>query len=173
MKTNLVFDFTYEHSINKVMHPCQHIFDFYSGTSKNRLGTLVCHKSETKIRPNYEGSVLAIDFLEVTNKNQGFGTKVLKFAEEYSKQIGCKGFLTLKADGSYMPEKIPHIFYRKFGFSTLEKNTDKKLDTFIKQKTNATIHDFPCLLMHYPPSTDTKTSLLKKIVPVNEQTVCE
>lgn len=163
MKTNPVLDFVYEHSVNKIMHPCQHVFDFYSDTGKNKLGTLVCHKSELQLRPNYDGNVLAIDFLEVTNKNQGFGTKVLKFAEEYSKQIGCKGFMTLKADGSYMPERIPHIFYRKFGFSTLDKGADKKLDKFIKKKVNATIKDFPCLLMHFPVP-DKKTNGLKRIL---------
>lgn len=150
MKVNSVLDFGYKHSVNKVMHPNQHIFVFYSDTDKSEIGTLVCHKSDLPLRPNYDGKVLAIDFLEVTNKNQNLGTKILKFAEDYSKRIGCKGFMTLKADGSYTPERIPHIFYRKFGFSTLEKRVDKKLDRFIKLKTNATTNDFPCLLMHYP-----------------------
>ncbi len=150
MKTNCILDFSYKYSANKIMHPTQHIFDFYSVKDNAKLGTLVCHKSELQIRPNYDGKVLAIDFLEVTNRNQGLGTKILKFAEEYSKQIGCKGYMTVKADGTFMPERIPHIFYRKYGFSTLEKKTDKKLDKFIRQKTNATKKDFPCLLMHYP-----------------------
>ena len=163
MKTHRILDFTYKHSVNKVMHPQQHIFDFYSNGDKLKLGTLVCHKSEIQIRPNYDGNVLAIDFLEVTNKNQGFGTKILKFAEEYSNQIGCKGYMTLKADGSYMPERIPHIFYRKFGFTALEKHTDKRLDKFIKRKTNATINDFTSLLMHYP-KPDKKPSILKRIL---------
>ena len=112
---------------------------------------MVCHKSELPLRPNYENSVLAIDFLEVTTKNKGIGTKILKFAENYSKQIGCNGYLTIKADGSFMPKKIPHIFYRKFGFSTFDKKFDIKLDKFIAQNTYATTNDFPCLLMHYPP----------------------
>lgn len=133
------------------MHPNQDIFDIYDLDKKNKLGILVCHKSELPLRPNYEKPVLAIDFLEVTTKNKGIGTKILKFAEEYSKQIGCNGYLTIKADGSFVPQKIPHIFYRKFGFSTFDKKTDKKLDKFIAQNTCATFKDFPCLLMHYPP----------------------
>lgn len=152
MKTNSILGFAYEHSINKVMNPNQHIFDIYSVVGKNKLGTLVCHKSEAQIRPNYDGSVLAIDFLEVTDKNKGTGTKILKFAEEYSNEIGCKGFMSLKADPFFMPEKIPHLFYRKFGFSTLDKKTDKQLDKFIKHNANATSKDFPCMLMHYPPA---------------------
>ena len=62
--------------------------------------------------------------------------------------------MTLKADGSYMPQKIPHIFYRKFGFSTFDKKTDKNLDKFIANNLNATSNDFPCLLMHYPPQSE-------------------
>jgi len=150
MKAIPICDFTYRHTVNNIMRPSQHIFDFYSDVDKRKIGTLVCHISELNIRPNYDNSVLAIDFLEVTDKNHGVGTKILKFAKEYSQQIGCKGFMTLKADSSYMPERIPHIFYRKFGFSTLDKRTDRQLDKFVKRKSNATKKDFPCLLMHYP-----------------------
>ena len=163
MKVNVNPNFFYKHSINKVMQPCMHIFDFFN-TNNNKIGTLVCHKSERKLRPNYNDSVLAIDFLEVTQKNQGYGTKILEFAKEYSKQIGCNGFLTLKADVSYMHERIPHIFYRKFGFSSFDKSIDKKLDKFIQQKKDATLKDFPCLLMHYPPMADNKAFDLKKIL---------
>ena len=163
MKISPVFAFTYKHSVNKVMHPNQHVFEFYSNIDKNKLGTLVCHKSELKIRPDYDGMVLAIDFIETRNKNQGWGTRILEFAKKYSKQIGCNGFMTLKADGSYTPKRIPHIFYRKFGFSTLESNTDKELDRFIKKGENATIKDFPCLLMHFP-AQDKKPTFLERIL---------
>ncbi len=151
MKTIPVSDLTYKHSVNKIMHPPQHIFDFYSEANNNKIGTLVCHKSVLPIRPNYNGSVLAIDYIQVADKNAGIGTKILNFAQEYSQQIGCKGFMTLKADTSYMPEKVPHIFYRKFGFSSFDKKTDKELDKFIRLRKFATRKDFPCLLMHYPP----------------------
>ena len=162
MKINSSFNFLYEHNVNKVMHPNQDVFDIYDLDKKNKLGTLVCHKSELPLRPNYGDSVLAIDFLEVTSQNNGLGSKILKFAEEYSKQIGCNGYLTLKADGSFMPQKVPHIFYRKFGLSTFDKKTDKKLDEFIIKNSNATSKDFPCLLMHYPPQPD-KTSKFMQI----------
>ena len=127
-----------------------------------RLGTLVCHKSELPLRPDYENSVLAIDFLEVTTKNEGLGTKILKFAEDYSKQVGCDGYLTIKADGSFMPERIPHIFYRKYGFTTLDKYNDMKLDKFIKKGCNATTKDFPCMLMHYPPQPKDNMTFIQK-----------
>ena len=164
-----ILGLSYKHSVNNVMHPAQHVFDFYSDKDKIKAGTLVCHKSEIKLRPNYDKPVLAIDFLEVTNKAQGIGTKILKFAEEFSRKSGCNGFMTLKSDVSFMPEKIPHTFYRKFGFSTLEKKTDKKLDMFIRQNKDATHKDFPCLLMHYPPMAEKNSFSLKNIALLLKQ----
>ena len=161
MKINSSFNFVYEHKINKVMHPKQHIFDIFSLDKTKKLGILVCHKSELPIRPNYDGNVLAIDYLEVSTKNKGLGTQILKFAENYSKEIGCNGYMTLKSDCSYTPERIPHTFYRKFGFSTFDKDIDNKLDKLIRLKLNATSSDFPCLLMHYPPKPE-KISGFKK-----------
>ncbi len=161
MKINSSLNFTIEHTINKVMRPQQHIFDIYSLDKTKKLGTLVCHKSDLPLRPNYDGSVLAIDYLEVSTKNKGLGTQILKFTKNYSKEIGCNGYMTLKSDSSHTPEKIPHIFYRKFGFSTFDKDIDNKLDKFIRLKQNATSQDFPCLLMHYPPKPE-KISVFKR-----------
>lgn len=163
MKISSVIDVVYEHTVNNMMHPKQDIFSFFKPDKSQNIATLVCHKSELPLRPNYEKPVLAIDFLEVKQEGEGIGTKILKFAEEYSKQIGCNGYLILKADGSYMPQKIPHLFYRKFGFSTLDERTDKKLDKFIAINKNATIKDFPCLLMHYPPQPQESSSFLQKV----------
>ena len=155
-------DFVFKHSVNRVMQPNQHIFEMYSEDKSKKLGTLVCHKSELPLRPNYDGSVLAIDFLLVNDRNKGTGTKILKFAEDLSRQMGCKGYMTLKADGSYTPNSVPHIFYRKFGFSAFDKKTDKKFDKFIRQNRQATWRDFPNLLMHYPPAPQ-KHSFFKEM----------
>lgn len=151
MKIDSSFNFVFKHTVNKVMHPNQDVFKIYNLDKSKRLGTLVCHKSELQLRPDYDKSVLVVDFLQVNAQNQGIGTKILKFAEEYSKQVGCSGYLTLKADVSFLPHRIPHIFYRKFGFSTFNRSIDAKMDKFISKKLNATMYDFPCLLMHYPP----------------------
>ena len=161
MTTIPKLEFEYKYFCNDIMHPSQNIFDFYSRLDKRKLGTLVCHKTEIPIRPNYNDAVLAIDFLEVTEKNKGIGTKILKFAEQYSKKIGCNGFMTLKADGFLSPNRVPHTFYRKYGFSSFDKKTDKKLDMFIKQNVPATKNDFSCLIMHYPPKS--KKSLKNKM----------
>ena len=142
----------YKHSINKSTHPNLHIFNIYAKKNRaQKVGTFVCHKSEIPLRPGYNGSVLAIDYLEVNITNSGYGTKILKFAQQYSQKLGCKGYMILKADGSFNPKRIPHLFYRKFGFSSFDKKTDRKLDEFIRRNKNATSEDFSTLLMHYPP----------------------
>ncbi|MBP3821394.1 GNAT family N-acetyltransferase [bacterium] len=169
MKIDSESKFAYKYTVNKIMHPAQNIFDIYDINTSKKVGTLVCHKTELPLRPNCNNSVLAIDFLEVSSKNKGIGTKILKFAEEYSKHIGCNGFLIVKADGSFTPQRIPHIFYRKFGFSTFDKRTDIKLDKFIKENRSATKKDFPCLIMHYPPKTPKSTKFIKKIVKIIER----
>ena len=160
---NMFHNFIYEHSINSTMRPAQHIFNFYSPSDKSRVAKLVCHKSDVPIRPNYNNPVLAIDYLVVNDTNKGNGTKILKFAEEYSKKRGCNGFMTLQSDVGFTPQRIPHIFYRKFGFTTLDKKTDRRLDRFIKRNKDATWRDFPNMLMHYPPIADKKQSLVNKL----------
>lgn len=169
MEQVLLSKLTYKYSVNKLTNPPLHIFNVYSADNTRKIGTLVCHKSGIPLRPGYKGSVLAIDYLEVTETDKGAGSTILKFAHEYSQKIGCKGYMTLKADGSFTPKKIPHLFYRKFGFSSFDPKTDKKLDTFIHQNKNATSVDFPSLLMHYPPQDKTESrkfvlkNLLKKL----------
>ena len=166
MEQILLSNLTYKHSVNKLTHPHLHIFNIYAENKMQKIGTFVCHKSGIPLRPGYKGSVLAIDYLEVTETDKGAGSTILKFAHEYSQKIGCKGYMTLKADGSFTPKKIPHLFYRKFGFSSFDPKTDKKLDTFIHQNKNATSVDFPSLLMHYPPQdkTESRKFVLKNLL---------
>ena len=161
MKVNPNLEFLYIHSTNNSMWQTREVFDFFSKESKEKIGTLVCHKTKSEFRPDYKGSILAVDFLVTAEHNKGHGKKILKFAEEYSRQVGCNGYMSLKSDVSYTPQSIPHLFYRKYGFSTLDKSADKKMDRFIKQNKPATYKDFPCLLMHYPPAAEKENLLIK------------
>lgn len=94
---------------------------------------------------------LYIWMLSSNCSGKGFGTAMLDFAIKYSKQIGCKGNLHLSSDVSFMPNRIPHIFYRKFGMSTKSASLDKKIDQFIAKGKNATYRDFDNVNMYYPP----------------------
>lgn len=80
-----------------------------------------------------------------------YGSKMLDFARNYSKKIGCNGYIHLSSDGCYNPHRMPHIFYRKYGMSTKSARIDKKLDKFIAQGKNATYKDFNTEEMFYPP----------------------
>ena len=74
---------------------------------------------------------------------------MLDFAKKIAEKSGCNGSVVLKADESFSPQKIPHLFYRKNGFTTLDKKIDQKMDTFIKKGKTATYKDFPSLVMYY------------------------
>ena len=80
---------------------------------------------------------------------------MINFAKNYSKQVGCNGYIILKATSIKNESYSPCIFYRKENFSTLDKKIDKKLDYFIKKKLFATQKDFPSMLMFYPPKEKT------------------
>lgn len=141
---------TYIHSKNNVMHPSQDVFEIYNADKTVKMGELVCHKTNAVSRPDYEGPILAIDYLKSNIPNKGLGRAIINFAQKLSAEMGCQGYMVLKADSTFDKEKIPHIFYKKLGFSTFDKKIDKQMDKFIKQNKPATIKDFPCILMHYP-----------------------
>ncbi len=106
---------------------------------------------------------LYVWFLGSNCSGKGFGTAMLDFAIKYSKQIGCKGNLHLSSDVSFMPNRIPHIFYRKFGMSTKSASIDKKIDQFITKGKNATYKDFDTIDMYYPPIEHTKDKIQSTI----------
>lgn len=156
--------FSYNHSVNTVMHPQQDIFEFYSGEPNNKIGTLVCHKSNMNFRPDYKGPVLAIDFLETTVHDRGDGSKIIKFAENYSKETGCNGYMVLKTDSTFTPERTPHTFYRKMGFTTRNRKIDRKLDRLLRKNKSAKFGDFHSMLMVYPALPQKEGGFFKKII---------
>lgn len=94
---------------------------------------------------------LYVQYLFSIPQNSGFGTAMLDFARIYSKQIGCGGYIHLSADNAYMPNRVPHPFYKKYGMNTGIPKIDKKIDRFIKKDKDATHNDFKMITMYYPP----------------------
>lgn len=90
-------------------------------------------------------------------RRNGLGTKTLDFAQAYSKKVGCKGNFHLIASVGYMPNEVPHIFYRKYDMNTNDASVNKKMDKFIKKGRNATYLDFGNINMFYPPIKNPKT----------------
>jgi len=84
-------------------------------------------------------------------RKQGLGKKLLQYATKMSEELGCGGRIFLGADPQFIPNEVPHIFYRKFGMNTESENVNNKLDKFIKEGKQATIKDFHKIKMYYPP----------------------
>ena len=113
--------------------------------------------------PDYDGNILMITKIESFEKNQGIGKGMIDFAKNYSKQNGFNGEIVLFADCSFTPKRVPHLFYRKQGFTTLSKVKDFKMDMFIKKNKDATWDDFPSMLMCYSPSLQKEKPFSQKI----------
>ena len=89
-------------------------------------------------------------------ENQGFGTAMLNFAQSLSKKLGCGGNFHLTATDGWMPNRVPHVFYRKYGMTSGNKKIDKKLDKFIKKHKDATHYDFQEMDMYFIPELQNK-----------------
>ncbi|MBD5401444.1 hypothetical protein HDR58_01400 [bacterium] len=94
---------------------------------------------------------LYIWFIKSNCSGNGFGADLLRFAKRYSKAIGCNGFFHLSSDVGFLPNRVPHIFYRKQGMNTMNPDINSKLDKFIRKGKDATYKDFPTIDMYYPP----------------------
>lgn len=81
----------------------------------------------------------------------GFGTALLDFARIYSKKLGCNGYFHLTSDISFMPHRIPHPFFIKYGMNTGIPKIDKKIARFMKRGKNLTYKNFKNVEMYYPP----------------------
>ena len=107
---------------------------------------------------------LYVWILKSSSSGLGLGSSLLNFAKIYSKKIGCNGFIHLTAETSYSPNRVPHIFYRKFGMSTLNSNVDKRLDNFIRLGKYATSHDFETTDMFFPPIKHERKNIFVKLL---------
>ena len=107
----------------------------------NIVGTMY-----TSIRKDF----MFIDELHIAkeSRGKGFGTKFLDFAQKLSKNLGCNGDLAVLAAPLEDSDFAPHIFYRKYGFTTKNKNILEFIDYCIK---NGLKMDklFPPVYMNY------------------------
>lgn len=151
----------YRNPIESLNRPRQEVYTAISTNGDKNWGILVLHKSKMQHREDYNGCTLAIDYIESKNKHKGLGKAMIEFAKKYSKQNGCNGYIVLRADSSINKNQVPHIFYRKQNFTTLDKKIDEKIDLFIKNKQDGTSKDFSTQIMHFPPPQ--KQSFINKI----------
>lgn len=110
-------------------------------------------KISTEMRNRYQEE-LWIDalILNSNQRNQGIGTKILKFAENLSKQMGLNGRLGVRAATlDFTSDTPPHKFYRKFGFGSDDKKMNKFIDEFIECDEKLDFLKMPPVEMHYTP----------------------
>ncbi len=90
--------------------------------------------------------------MRLHHRNQGFGTKMLHFAQNLSERLGCKGRLGVKAvtieQTSHIP---PHKFYREYGFVAKDKRFTKYLDECIQNRIEPDFYTTPPTEMHFTP----------------------
>ncbi len=94
---------------------------------------------------------LYVDILMSLSKGKGFGTKLMNYAKILSKKLGCEGNIHLIACNSFDLNRVPHIFYKKWGMNTGDYLIDTKMDKFIQKNKKAKASDFPNIEMYYPP----------------------
>nr|QGT49826.1 hypothetical protein Melaina855_2130 [uncultured Candidatus Melainabacteria bacterium] len=138
-------------------------FIVFSTKNPSEYAKMRCFKTEIERDNLKHVPSLYIWTLHSSSSGQGLGTALLHFAKMYSEELGCKGFFHLSADVSWMPNKVPHIFYRKFGMSTVDSCIDSKLDKFIKKHKTASYKDFNTVDMYYPPIQHQKGSFVSAI----------
>ena len=126
---------------------------FFSAFS-TKTGKICGHVScipEILLRDKQKIRSMYVDELISYNPGHGVGTILLDFVRTLSKKYDCGGRFHLNSSACFQPNRIPHIFYRKYGMTSGSKCIDRKLDKFIKQGKMATHRDFGSLSMYYPP----------------------
>ena len=138
---------------------------FYSGEYRminTKTGKFVGEMITSNLK--LEKKYLGIAILNIFKKRQGYGTRFLNFAKKLSQEQGAEGRLILKATTMPQdPHNPPHIFYRKFGFTTEDKKQLKKIDRHIKKNKQLNWLETPNLIMTYPDTTPKKKGLLENI----------
>lgn len=98
------------------------------------------------------------------SSGRGLGTEFLNFVQNYSKKHGCNGYFHLFSSAGYSPNRIPHIFYRKYGMNTNDAYVNRRLDRFIAKGKTANYCDFSDINMFYPPIKKPITSWQKVLM---------
>lgn len=141
-----------------IYNPCgTNLYQMVNTKEKKLVGRMIAH-------PNINRQ-LEIDELTIfSRKRQGYGTKFLDFAKKLSRKYGYEGNMVLNASTTpYDPHNPPHIFYRKYGFTSDNKKMLKKIDKCIKKGRQLDYYTTPNLIMYYPDNHPAKLTVLQKI----------
>jgi len=137
-----------------------HDFVMFTTQNPNNICRMSCKKSK---RYNIDNKPsLFITMIISEPRKKGLGSEMLKVAHNFSKELGCEGRYHLCADPQFTMEEVPHIFYRKQGLSTDNKNLNQKLDNYILNRKSATIKEFKRTMMYYPALDNSETPIIKR-----------
>lgn len=161
MKTH----FAYRPQINKLPRvliykkPKSSLYTMMTTDKPRIVGSMWAQPRKIDGKKFFEIILLVID-----ERRKGFGTEFIDFAKNISKQSDCEGRVFLTSDINIFESKIPpHIFYRKQGFTTNDKQYLKKIDQFIKEGKEMTYKDNKCIYMYYDPTEKKPFEKLKEI----------
>lgn len=136
--------------------------DFYrmfNTKTGNVIGEMIAY-------PTINQDIFIDRLLIYREKRQGNGTRFLNFAKNLSKKYGFKGRIlvcagTLAED----PFNPPHIFYRKYGFTSDNKKILNLIDKHINKNKQLNYRTTTNLMMYYNPEKiiKRKKSLFDKI----------
>ncbi|MBR5555357.1 GNAT family N-acetyltransferase [bacterium] len=137
-------------------------YKMYDLKSNRIVGRMIAHPFCSRFG---EENTLFIRSLIISQQRKGFGTKFLDFATHLSKEKGLGGRLELLAATTNAdPLNPPHIFYRKYGFTTDDKKLLKKIDRYIRLKKQLSYKTTPPRYMYYRPEDigKAKISIIEK-----------
>lgn len=138
-------------------------YKMYDLKSNSIVGRMIAHPIRRRFE---EENTLFIRSLIISKPRKGFGTKFLDFATHLSKEKGLGGRLGLfAATTDADPFNPPHIFYRKYGFTTDDKKLLKKIDRYIRLKKQLSYKTTPTRYMYYPAEDigKAKISIIEKL----------
>lgn len=127
------------------------IITLFRTKDSGQFSRMTCYKEFIERDCEVNVPSLFIDKIMSFPPRNGLGTKMLDFAQSFSKKLGCNGYFHLYASSFFTPQSVPHIFYRKYGMSTKLPYIDAKMDNFIRKGKTATHKKFNNIEMFYPP----------------------
>lgn len=105
-----------------------------------------------------------IEHLESKFSGFGYGTTLINIARQESKRLGCDGRVNLIASRVFDPKRPPHIFYRKYGFTSNNSLMNFFMDETIHKGEKIEDFLYDNLKMYLPIEQNSKSTKLSKIL---------
>lgn len=140
---------------DKLIYNNKDRYNMFSLSSKKLIGSMKAapeYVSNDDFYPNekYCYKSLSIDLLNSYPPRQGTGSKFIRLAKLLSWKFKCKGRIHVFAWNIDDPSKTSAVFYRKQGFSSVDKEKLIKVDEAIKHNIDVSPEDCEDICMFFP-----------------------